>query len=273
MTPPSSRRPRALEWTDRLVRLYVGLTLYGVSAGLQVRAGLGLDPWDVLHQGLAKRTGHEIGTVSIVVGALVLLLWIPLRQRPGLGTVSNVLVVGLALNATLWLLPPAQGYPARGALLVAAVVLCAVATGLYISAGLGPGPRDGLMTGFVARTGISVRVTRTSIELTVLLTGWLLGGSVGIGTVVFAVAIGPLVQIFLPLLARRPGPAPVSGGRRIDRAAVRSVDGVDFGHEPLEVDEHRGEQSRDGRLCQRGTGQRSVGGAVLPVSGEFGDPR
>jgi uncharacterized membrane protein YczE len=169
---------------------------------MQVQAGLGLGPWDVLHQGIAFKLNREIGTVSIAVGVLLLLLWIPLRQRPGLGTVSNVLVVGLAVNATLALLPVQHGGAARVALLVAAVLLCGVATGMYISAGFGPGPRDGLMTGITRRTGISIRLSRTLVELAVLLSGWLLGGTVGVGTVLFALAIGPLAQLFLRLFAR-----------------------------------------------------------------------
>jgi uncharacterized membrane protein YczE len=188
--------PRVL-WARRLVQLYIGLILYGVSAAMQVRAGLGLDPWDVLHQGLATRLDRQIGTVSILVGAVVLLGWIPLRQRPGVGTVSNVVVLGLAMNATLFLLPAQHGYPTRIAVLLSAIVLCGVATGMYISAGLGPGPRDGLMTGIARRTGVSIRLTRTLIEVTVLGTGWLLGGSVGVGTVLYAVLIGPLAQVFL----------------------------------------------------------------------------
>jgi uncharacterized membrane protein YczE len=192
----------ALRWSRRLGQLYLGLVLYGVSAGMQVQAGLGLDPWDVLHQGIALGLDREIGTVSIAVGALVLLLWIPLRQRPGLGTVSNVLVVGLAMNATLAVLAVQHGYPARIAMLVGAVLLCGLATGMYICAGFGPGPRDGLMTGIARRTGISIRLSRTIVELAVLGTGWLLGGTVGVGTVLFAVTIGPLAQLFLRLFAR-----------------------------------------------------------------------
>lgn len=191
-----------LHWIRRLGQLYLGLVLYGVSAAMQVQAGLGLDPWDVLHQGLAMVLDHAIGTVSIAVGALVLLLWIPLRQWPGLGTVSNVLVVGLAMNATLALLPPQHGAAARISTLAGAVLLCGVATGMYITAGFGPGPRDGLMTGIARRTGLSIRLSRTMVELTVLVTGWLLGGTVGVGTVVFAAAIGPLAQLFLRLFAR-----------------------------------------------------------------------
>jgi uncharacterized membrane protein YczE len=184
-------------WSRRVTQLYVGLVLYGVSSAMQVQAGLGLDPWDVLHQGVANRVDRAIGTVVIAVGALVLLGWIPLRQRPGLGTVSNVIVLGLAMNATLAVLPVQHGYPARIAMLLGAIVLCGIATGMYISAGLGPGPRDGLMTGISRRAGVSIRLTRTLIELTVLVTGWLLGGSVGVGTVLYAVLIGPLAQVFL----------------------------------------------------------------------------
>lgn len=187
----------------RLLQLYLGLVLYGVSTAMQVRAGLGLDPWDVLHQGIATLTQHAIGTVAIVVGALVLLLWIPLRQRPGLGTVSNVVVLGLAMNQALRMLPPQHGYPARSAMMVGGILLCGIATGMYIAAGLGPGPRDGLMTGLARRTGLPILVPRTAIELSVLVAGWLLGGSVGIGTVLFAVSIGPLAQLFLKVFRHR----------------------------------------------------------------------
>lgn len=181
----------------RLVQLYAGLTLYGASAALLVRSGLGLEPWGVLHQGLAERTGLTIGVVSIVVGAAVLLLWIPIRQRPGLGTVSNVFVVGLAMDATLALVPDVRQLAWRIGLLVAGIVLNGVATGLYIAARFGPGPRDGLMTGLHRLTGRSIRVVRTAIEVAVVATGFLLGGSVGVGTVLYALSIGPLAQFFL----------------------------------------------------------------------------
>ncbi|MFD9794845.1 YitT family protein [Streptomyces sp. NPDC059070] len=193
--------------TRRLIQLYVGLTLYGVSSALLVRSGLGLEPWGVLHQGIAERTGLSIGVVSIVVGALVLLLWIPLRQRPGLGTVSNVFAIGLSMDATLALMPDAPGLAAGIPALLAGIVLNGVATGLYISARFGPGPRDGLMTGLHRLTGRSIRLVRTSIEVAVVGTGFLLGGSLGVGTVAYALAIGPLAQFFLRLFAV---PAPPS---------------------------------------------------------------
>ncbi len=187
--------------TRRLIQLYAGLVLYGVSIALMVRAGLGLDPWDVLHQGMAERVPLSFGAVTIVVGALVLLAWIPLRQRPGIGTVSNVIVIGLAVDGTLAILPTPEPLALQAVFMLAAVGLNGVATAAYIGARLGPGPRDGLMTGLVRVTGRSVRLVRTSIEVTVLALGWLLGGTVGVGTVVYALAIGPLVHVLLPMLA------------------------------------------------------------------------
>ena len=195
----------------RLVQLYLGLALYGGSMALQIRSTLGLDPWDVFHQGLTRHIGLSFGTVTMIVGAAVLLLWIPLRQRPGLGTVSNVFVIGLSVDAGLALIPTLHGLPLRLAVLAAGIVLNGVAGGLYIGARFGPGPRDGLMTGFCRRTGRSVRLVRTVIEVTVLLVGLTLGGTFGIGTVAYALAIGPLVQFFLPLFTvpeRKPEPAP-----------------------------------------------------------------
>jgi len=185
----------------RLVQLNVGLALYGASSALLVVSGLGLEPWNVLHQGLAELTGLTIGVVSIIVGAAVLLLWIPLRQRPGLGTVSNVFMVGLAMDGTLALVPDAHGLAVRIPLLLAGIVLNGAATGLYISANFGPGPRDGLMTGLHRRTGRSIRLIRTAIEVTVVATGFALGGTVGIGTLLYALAIGPLAQLFLRMFA------------------------------------------------------------------------
>ncbi|MGW2058759.1 membrane protein YczE [Streptomyces sp. NPDC001840] len=188
----------------RLTQLYAGLALYGASAALLVRGGLGLEPWGVLHQGLAELTGLTMGVVSIIVGAVVLLLWIPIRQRPGLGTVSNVFVVGLAMDAALAAVPAGHGLMTRVPLLIAGIVLNGLATGLYIAARFGPGPRDGLMTGLHRLTGRSVRLVRTAIEIAVVATGFALGGSVGIGTIAYALAIGPLAQLFLRVFAIPP---------------------------------------------------------------------
>jgi uncharacterized membrane protein YczE len=186
--------------TSRLVRLHIGLALFGLSIALMVRANLGLDSWDVLHQGIAHRTGLPMGWVINGVGAVVLLLWLPLRQRPGYGTVANVVLVGLVTQGCLEVLPSVHALFWRWPMLIGSIVMNAVATGLYVGAGLGPGPRDGLMTGLAAR-GFSIRVARTAIEIGVLVTGWLLGGSVGVGTVLFAVSIGPLVHYLLPKLS------------------------------------------------------------------------
>jgi uncharacterized membrane protein YczE len=183
--------------------LLVGLMGYGFSMAVMVRAGLGLDPWDVFHQGLAGRTGMTIGIASAVVGVAVLLAWIPLRNRPGIGTVANVIVIAVTVDAGLALLPEPNDLAIRIAMMLGAVLLNAISTVLYIGAGLGPGPRDGLMTGLVARTGLSVRLVRTSIEATVLAVGWLLGGTVGVGTLVYAFGIGPLVQLVIKLTPPR----------------------------------------------------------------------
>jgi uncharacterized membrane protein YczE len=196
--PLASRRlPR------RLIQLYAGLVLFGVSMGMLVRAQLGVIPWDVLHQGLSRQLGVSMGTVVIGVSVLLLLAWIPLRERPGLGTVSNALLIGLTLDVTLMVLPPTHVLPLRVLLVISGVFLNAVATASYIGVHLGPGPRDGLMTGLVRRSGKSVRVVRTSIEAAVVLVGWILGGTVGVGTVIYALAIGPLVQSLLPRLSVR----------------------------------------------------------------------
>ena len=204
----------------RLVQLYLGLALYGISMALMIRSHLGLDPWDVFHQGLAKLTGLSFGTVTIGVGALVLLLWIPLRQRPGLGTVSNVVVIGLVVDAALALLPAGGPLGVRIALLITGIVANGAATALYLGARLGPGPRDGLMTGYVARRpGRSVRLVRTVIEVTVLALGWLLDGTVGLGTVAYALAIGPLAQFFIPLFAVPEGSATDSAAPSAGSAA------------------------------------------------------
>jgi uncharacterized membrane protein YczE len=197
-------RPAAARLPRRLTQLYAGLVLYGVSMAMLVRAELGVMPWDVLHQGIARHVGWSLGTVSIAVGALVLLLWVPLRERPGLGTVSNVVVIGLAVDASLAVLGPVEAMPVRVALVVAGVVLNAVATAAYIGVRMGPGPRDGLMTGLVRRSGRPVRLVRTGIEVVVVASGWLLGGTLGVATVLYALAIGPLVQPLLPRLTVGP---------------------------------------------------------------------
>ncbi|WP_328899181.1 hypothetical protein OHR86_03595 [Streptomyces sp. NBC_00441] len=213
--------PQGAHLTRRLVQLYAGLALYGASSALLVVAGLGLEPWGVLHQGLAERTGISIGVVSIIIGAIVLLLWIPLRQRPGLGTVSNVFAVGLAMDGTLALVPAVHGLVARAGVMAAGIVLNGVATGLYISARFGPGPRDGLMTGLHRRTGRSIRLVRTAIEIAVVVTGFLLGGSLGVGTVLYALAIGPLAQVFLRVFAIPGGSAPSAGTPASRRSILR----------------------------------------------------
>ncbi|MBY0286146.1 MAG: hypothetical protein K2X52_03225 [Mycobacteriaceae bacterium] len=182
--------------------LLVGLAGYGFSMAMMVRSELGLDPWDVFHQGLAVHTGMTIGIASGVVGVAVLLAWVPLRNRPGIGTIANVIVIAVTVDLGLLLMEAPTSTPARIAMMVGAVVLNAFSTVLYVGAGLGPGPRDGLMTGLVVRTGLSVRLVRTSIEATVLAIGWLLGGTVGVGTVLYAFAIGPLVQFFVRIVPK-----------------------------------------------------------------------
>jgi uncharacterized membrane protein YczE len=191
--------PSAAELRTRLPRLLAGLLCCGVGLAAMVRSRLGLGPWEVLHQGISRHTGVPIGTVGIVVGFVVLLGWIPLRQRLGVGTISNVVLIGLTIDVVLARTTDPDGPVVRTACLVAGVVLFGLGSGLYIGAGLGPGPRDGLMTGVSARTDgrRSIRLVRTVLELGVLAVGWSLGGDVGVGTVLFAVAIGPLVQLFL----------------------------------------------------------------------------
>jgi uncharacterized membrane protein YczE len=201
MTPLQQLRAGRL--ADRLVQLTVGLVTYGVSMALMYRSGLGLDPWDVFHAGVAARIPLSFGQVVIATGVVVLLLWIPLRQWPGLGTVANAVIIGLATDAALSVVETPHTLTGRAVMLVAGILLNAVATASYIGAQLGPGPRDGLMTGLVARTGWSIRRVRTGIEATVLVVGFLLGGTVGIGTVLYAVSIGPLVHLLLPRLTMR----------------------------------------------------------------------
>ena len=202
--------------TRRLIQLFIGLALYGVSLAMVLRAGLGLAPWDVLHQGLAERTGVSIGSMLVIVSFIVLLLWIPIRERPGFGTFANAVLIGVSVDVTMLVLDDVTSWPMRILLMVTGVALNALATALYIGASLGSGPRDGLMTGLVRRTGRSVRLVRTSLEVGVLAAGWLLGGTVGVGTLLYAFAIGPIVHVLLPPLtiavpprATRPATRPV----------------------------------------------------------------
>lgn len=217
-TDEEPARTSAATWPlwARFVQLLIGLVAFGTSEALLVRADLGLDPWDVFHQGLSRQTELSIGTWSILVGAVVLLLWVPLRLRPGIGTLCNVVIIGLSLDAVLRIVPVPQVLSVRWAYLVGGIVLCGVATGAYIGAALGPGPRDGLMVG-LANRGHSIRVVRTVIELTVLVTGFLLGGTVGIGTVLFAVSIGPIAHVTIPAL---------SHGRLVERPTTSWVQGA-----------------------------------------------
>lgn len=200
----------------RLPQLAVGLVLYGVSLAMMVRGDLGLAPWDVLHSGLAGLVPLTLGQVIVAVSFLLLLAWVPLREVPGLATVANAVVVGLSADATLALLEAPQGWAARAALMVGGVLLCGFASALYIGAQLGRGPRDGLMTGLSRRTGLSLRLVRTGLEVSVVLLGLALGGVLGLGTVLYALAIGPLTQAMLPSLTvdlrLAPGPGPAAGG-------------------------------------------------------------
>ena len=191
---PPDRRPR------RFAQLLAGLCLYGVTAAMLVLANLGLDPWDVLHQGLSRTFGLGIGTWAIIASFAVLLAWWPLHQRPGVGTIANALLVGVVIDVVLALVHPPHQWWVRVVLLLGGVAGNGVATGFYIGAGLGPGPRDGLSVGIAGR-GYSMRVVRTAVEGTVLVTGFLLGGSVGIGTLVYALAIGPITHVTIPALA------------------------------------------------------------------------
>jgi uncharacterized membrane protein YczE len=194
----------------RLIQLYAGLVAFAFGEALIVRANLGVMSWDVLHQGLVRQIGLSIGVWSIIVGAVVLLLWIPLREKPGLGTVSNVLVIGACLDVFLSWLPQVDAMAGRIGLLLAGIVINGVASSAYIGASFGPGPRDGLMTGLVRRTGRSVRLVRTSIEVSVVIIGWILGGNLGVGTVLFALSIGPIIHVSLPALTI-PRVRPASG--------------------------------------------------------------
>jgi uncharacterized membrane protein YczE len=205
---------------QRSLRLLAGLVLFGVALAVLVQADLGLDPWTVFNQGVADRTGLTIGGVTIICSLLLLLLWIPLGQRPGAGTVANALIVGPVLDLALVVIPEPTQLGARVGYAVAAILGVAVATGLYVGAGWGPGPRDGLMTGLAAR-GVPIALARASIELTVLVTGWLLGGTVGVATVVFAATIGPLVKQALRRLSLAPAPSQARAPAAAAVAAAR----------------------------------------------------
>lgn len=209
-----------LLWTRRIAQLLVGLFLYGIAIAMMVRAGIGVAPWDVLTQGLVKQTGLTFGVITIIVGAIVLLLWIPIRQKPGVGTVLNILLIGPAADVGLAFIPQQHSPVLQALMFAGGLALLAVATGLYVGARLGPGPRDGLMTGIHARWGWKIWIVRTGIEVTVLTVGWLLGGQVGIGTLAFALLIGPMVGVTLPFFrvpeARTAPPAtPTSAGEVI----------------------------------------------------------
>lgn len=191
---------------SRILQLMIGLVLYGFADALMIRAVIGVDPWTVFAQGVMVQTGLGLGLLTNIIGLLVLLLWIPLRQKPGIGTVLNVLTIGPAIELGLWLVPPMTELWAQILIFAAGLVLLAIASGIYIGAQLGPGPRDGLMTGIHNRTGLPIWIGRTGVEATVLLIGWLLGGNVGFGTLAFALLIGPLCGLTLPLfgVARKP---------------------------------------------------------------------
>lgn len=189
---------RAGKLALRLPQLFVGLTLFAVAMGMFVRARIGLEPWGVFHQGVSRHTGLSMGTVTIITAGVVLLLWIPLKQWPGLGTIANAIWLGIVLDITLRALPDAHELVAQYALFLVGLVIEGIGGAMYIGSQFGPGPRDGLMTGLNRKYGISVRFARTVLEVTVLVIGWFLGGSVGVGTVIFALGIGPLVQFFLP---------------------------------------------------------------------------
>lgn len=186
----------------RLPGLLAGLVAYGLGIALMVQAGLGLGPWEAFHQGIGRLTGQELGTISIVLGLPILALWWPLGERPGIGTLLNVVLIGTATNLGVVVVPLAVGVPGQILMMLAGVVTIGIGSGLYLGADLGAGPRDGLMTGLHHRFGWSIRRSRTAIELSVLVAGFLLGGTIGVGTLVFALAIGPLVQLFLGIFDR-----------------------------------------------------------------------
>jgi uncharacterized membrane protein YczE len=219
----------------RIAQLVIGLVLYGIALALMVRAGIGVAPWDVLSQGLVKQTGISFGWMTNIVGAFVLLLWIPIKQKPGIGTIVNVLLIGPSAELGLLLVPQQENLWVRIPLFAGGLVLLAIATGLYIGARMGPGPRDGLMTGANKRFGWPIWIVRTVIELSVLTIGWLLGGNLGLGTLAFALLIGPMVGVTLPLL-------------RVPEAATAHADSV-VPEAPLAPAEHprRADEASDRR--------------------------
>jgi len=212
--------PRLI-WTRRIAQLLVGLVLYGVGLALMIRAAIGVAPWDVLSQGISAQTGLPFGLVTNLVGVVVLLFWIPIRQKPGVGTVLNVLIIGPAAQLFLWIVPAQTEWWSQALIFIAGLLVVGIATGLYIGARLGPGPRDGLMTGLHAKLGWPVWLVRTLIEVTVLAIGWVLGGNVGIGTLAFALLIGPIANVTLPLLRvpelRAPAPPTVEIAEEVAR--------------------------------------------------------
>jgi uncharacterized membrane protein YczE len=188
---------RGKNLSRRIAQLVAGLVLFGLGIGCMLQSGLGLPPWDVLHQGLAEQFGLSVGTWSIIISFVVLLIWLPLRERYGAGTLLNAILIGAVIDLTVLVLPEPEALWLRGLMLAAGILFIGVASGLYIGANLGPGPRDGLMTA-ISRRGLSIRVTRWGLEVAVLVTGILMGGTFGVGTIAFALFIGPLVQFFLP---------------------------------------------------------------------------
>ncbi|WP_240660102.1 hypothetical protein [Streptomyces sp. WAC 01529] len=230
----------------RLPQLFLGLALYGFSLAVLVRAALGATPWSVLCEGLERRTALSFGTLSALVGVLVLLAWIPLKQRPTLGTFANIAVVAVSSDLGLALVPAHLGLPARAGLLLGGVVLNGLAVAVYVGARFGPGPRDGLMTGLSAVTGSSLRRVRTLIEVAVLAAGWLLGGTVGVGTVLYALAVGPVTQFFLPRFAYVRVSSRADGPQRPPQR--ERVQGV----EPIGVPGVRGGGGQDSPAVRRG---------------------
>lgn len=213
-------RPAAI--IPRLPGLLAGLVTFGLGIALMAQSGLGLGPWEAFHQGLGGHLGVPLGTISIALGLPIIALWWPLGERLGFGTLLNVVLIGTSTNLGLATIPAATGVPAQLLEVIGGLVVIAIGSGLYLSADLGPGPRDGLMTGLHHRFGWSIRRARTTVELTVLVAGFLLGGTIGLGTVLFALGIGPLVQVSLGIFDRE---GRVSRGRRVEIGEPGSMPG------------------------------------------------